>query len=102
LVSVLVSDGNGDGGLLVTIDNSGNESLTTSFASGPLAHSVTRLCLEHFGLSHGKHPLGWCMASSQRHTRPSSRGDERFMRRAIEERVGGGKGFWGIAVGFMG
>ncbi|MNV68043.1 hypothetical protein D3C71_1608730 [compost metagenome] len=79
LQRVLIGHGNGDGGLLVTIDNSGNTSLTTHFASGPLAHSVTRLCLEHFGLSHGIFPFGWCMALSQRHTRPSSRGDERFM-----------------------
>src|SRR5690606_13684979 len=53
LERLVEGDGDGDGGLLVTIDNGGNTSLTTQFASGPLAHSLTRLCLEHFAGSHG-------------------------------------------------
>src|SRR5690606_5025020 len=54
LVRILVGDGDGDGGFLVTVDNSRNESLTTQLTSGPLAHSFARLCTEHFscGRSH--------------------------------------------------
>ena len=65
------------GDFLVAVDDGGNQTMTTQFTSGPLAHPIPHRSLElsAHGIIHWVGAFAFIHANA----RPSSRGDGRFM-----------------------